>query len=315
MSVKSTVKDIREEVRSAYKSEETEDFLDKKFNNPLGFLWAKMFMRLGVSPNTVTVLSMIIGVSGALLFYTDSFIPNLIGVLLITLTTILDATDGQVARLTGRTSELGRILDGVATGTWTAVAYIVLALRLTGKNIPFTDVKWGVLIWITVVVSGLFGNNLQCLLADRFRNMHTYFQGVKACSLDSSEDVAAELAVAKSPAKKLYLRFYLNYTRNQERLTPSSCRLLRETKEHGVSDDLSFDYLKVSRRLVPLANIFTINTRLITLFVCVLAGVPYIYFFVEFFVLGALMLYTRAKYESLARALCQEYFACDGGAE
>ncbi|MCQ2456782.1 MAG: CDP-alcohol phosphatidyltransferase family protein, partial [Clostridia bacterium] len=295
--------------------EETEDFLDKKFNNPLGFLWAKLFIKLGVSPNAITVLSMVIGVAGALLFYPDSFIHNLAGIILITFTTILDATDGQVARLTGKTSELGRILDGVATGVWTAVAYIVLAIRLTGENIPFTNVKWGVFIWIAAVVSGLFGNNLQCLLADRFRNTHTYFQGVKACSLDSSDEVAAELAGAKSTAQKLYLRFYLNYTKNQERLTPSFCRLFRETKEHGISEELSFDYLKVSRRLVPLANIFTINTRLITLFVCVLAGVPYLYFFIEFFLLGALMLFTRAKYESLARELSLNYFRDNGGAK
>ncbi|MCQ2456245.1 MAG: ThiF family adenylyltransferase, partial [Clostridia bacterium] len=65
MSVKTTVEGIRNEVHSAYKSEETEDFLDKKFNNPLGFLRAKLFIKLGVSPNAITVPSMAIGVAGA----------------------------------------------------------------------------------------------------------------------------------------------------------------------------------------------------------------------------------------------------------
>ena len=55
MSLKSEWRRMRSDIRSAYKSEDTEEFFDRIFTKPLGYLWARLFMRLGWTPNMVTL--------------------------------------------------------------------------------------------------------------------------------------------------------------------------------------------------------------------------------------------------------------------
>ena len=151
MSLKSEWRRMRSDIRSAYKSEDTEEFFDRIFTKPLGYLWARLFMRLGWTPNMVTLLSMAIGFAGGWLFYPESFTLNLIGVLLVIWANILDSTDGQLARLTGNKSTLGRILDALSTSVWYVAIDCALCLRLMSKPIPFSGGRpWGGLIWLAM---------------------------------------------------------------------------------------------------------------------------------------------------------------------
>ena len=59
----------KESVKSTYKSDDTEEWLDKVWTRPIGYWWARLFERLNVHPNVVTVLSMIIGASAALFLF------------------------------------------------------------------------------------------------------------------------------------------------------------------------------------------------------------------------------------------------------
>jgi CDP-diacylglycerol---glycerol-3-phosphate 3-phosphatidyltransferase len=72
---------------------------------PLGTL----LVRLGVTPNVVTVFGTVGVVSGALVFYTQGW--WLTGTLVIWAFVMLDALDGIVARIGGQTSKFGAILD------------------------------------------------------------------------------------------------------------------------------------------------------------------------------------------------------------
>lgn len=70
---------------------------------------AKPLARLGVSPNAVTLLSMILLITGVILLVYTSSIPLFI--VFIALSSLLDALDGALARLTGRTSIFGAFID------------------------------------------------------------------------------------------------------------------------------------------------------------------------------------------------------------
>ena len=48
-------------MKATLKSDDVEEWLDLKIVRPLGYWWTLFFYKLGVHPNTVTVLSMIIG--------------------------------------------------------------------------------------------------------------------------------------------------------------------------------------------------------------------------------------------------------------
>lgn len=74
------------------------------------FTW--VFLRFGVSANEVTVLSMLIGTLGSTYFMQISI---LYGMILVYLYCILDASDGEIARITKTSNPKGLYFDYIAT--------------------------------------------------------------------------------------------------------------------------------------------------------------------------------------------------------
>ena len=102
-------------LESTLKSLDTEEFIDIHFYRPIGYQWALFFNKLGVSPNSITIASIFIGIAAGICFYFQSLAINVIGMLLLIWANSYDSADGQLARMTGQKSALGRILDGYAS--------------------------------------------------------------------------------------------------------------------------------------------------------------------------------------------------------
>ncbi|MBP3745361.1 MAG: CDP-alcohol phosphatidyltransferase family protein, partial [Prevotella sp.] len=125
---------MRQDIKQTYKSNDTEEWLDRVFTRPIGYLWAKFFERLDVHPNTVTLLSITIGITAAFFFMHGSwrtegksgFMLNIVGILLMMWSNIYDSADGQLARMTGKKTQLGRILDGAASIIIFVTVYCVM---------------------------------------------------------------------------------------------------------------------------------------------------------------------------------------------
>lgn len=105
---------IRKEYRQSLKSTDTEEHIDLAFYRPVGFAWALLFRKLHVTPNAVTIASVFIGVGAGICFYPTQLSVNILGMLLLILANSFDSADGQLARLTGQYSRIGRILDAMA---------------------------------------------------------------------------------------------------------------------------------------------------------------------------------------------------------
>lgn len=58
----------------------------------------------------ITVISIFVGAAVGFMFYHDNLTYNICGILLLVFANILDCVDGQLARLTGIKSAIGRIL-------------------------------------------------------------------------------------------------------------------------------------------------------------------------------------------------------------
>jgi archaetidylinositol phosphate synthase len=71
---------------------------------------ARAFARAGFSPNSLTLIGLLIGSVAALLFAKG--VPRWAGLTLL-VCGIFDAIDGAVARLTGRKTAFGEVLDAV----------------------------------------------------------------------------------------------------------------------------------------------------------------------------------------------------------
>ena len=148
------------------KSTDTEEWIDLLFYRPIGYRWALLFRRLGVTPNAITIASIFLGIVAGILFYYNDLLINIIGMCLLVWANMYDSADGQLARMTGQKSEIGRILDGVSGDFWFISIYVAICLRLTPE--------WGYWIWLLAAVAG-FSHSKQAAMADYYRNVHLFF--------------------------------------------------------------------------------------------------------------------------------------------
>jgi phosphatidylglycerophosphate synthase len=96
----------------AYKAYEIEEAVDIYFYRRMGYVVACAARLAGLTPNAVSILAGVVGAAGGALIGLPPW--ALAGVGLLVLHGVIDSADGQLARMTGQTSELGRVLDGLA---------------------------------------------------------------------------------------------------------------------------------------------------------------------------------------------------------
>ena len=55
--------------RDSLKSLDTEEHIDLWFYRPIGYAWAKLAAKLGVTPNAITIASIFLGIGAGVAFY------------------------------------------------------------------------------------------------------------------------------------------------------------------------------------------------------------------------------------------------------
>ena len=306
-------------IKASFKSMDTEEFLDIYFNRPIGYAWALFFKRFGVHPNVVTILSIVLGMAAGVMFYFPDLKHTLAGIFLLMWANHYDSCDGQLARLTGKKTRWGRMLDGFAGDLWFFTIYAAICLRLTFQPLPFglgaeNGMTWGIYIWLLAVFSGTVCHSKQCALADYYRNIHLFFlKGTSGSELDNfrqQREIFHSLPWKHNFWWKAFLYFYGNYTRKQERMTPAFQRFYAMVqKKYGtdIPQELRDEFRSLSLPLMKYANILTFNTRAIALYISLLIGEPWLYFVFEVVVMTALFVYMRRRHESICQTLYQKY--------
>lgn len=299
-------------LKASFKSKDTEEWLDVHFTRPVGLVFALLWRRLGVHPNAITVLSIILGVAAAWMFMFTDIEHNVAGVLLLMFANFCDSTDGQLARLTGQKTLIGRVLDGFAGDVWFFCIYVAISVRLTWQTMPATDVYWGVWIWVLASVSGFMCHSPQSSLADYYRQVHLFFlKGKEGSELDT---YASQRAIYDALPKKgavlarVFYRNYANYCRSQERRTPAFQELMRVLRGAFGGPSLAptalrEEFLAGSRPLMKYTNILTFNTRAICLYATCLLNCPWVYLLFEITVMNILYVYMHKKHEILCRKM------------
>jgi hypothetical protein len=289
---------------SSLKSLDTEEWIDIYFYRPLGFQWALLFQKWKITPNQVTIVSIIIGIAAGICFYFTDIYTNLLGIFLLVWANSYDSADGQLARITNQKSNLGRILDGACGDFWFGSIYIAIVVRLWPE--------WDCWILVLALATGYF-HTKQAAMADYYRNLHLLFlNGKKGSEMDNSKILSKKLATVswkKKPLIKFFESMYFFYTQGQELWTPSLQKMLFiiNTEYQGIAPDwFRQAFRTASLPLMKYTNLLSFNLRSFVLFTSVLTGYPWMYFVFEMTVMNILLIYMVKRHESFCKRFIVE---------
>lgn len=117
---------------------------------------SSIFLRFGISPNMVTVLSLLAGLACAVCYARSAFLP---GSIFLFVSAILDLIDGTVARRSGRETQFGAVFDWIADKYTDAIVIIgvgISAIPIITKILPVPS-TWDFAI-VAIAVTGSLMN-------------------------------------------------------------------------------------------------------------------------------------------------------------
>ena len=251
---------------------------------------------------------------------------NLIAIALLMAADILDCTDGQLARLTGKKSRIGRILDGIAGFTWFLPIYVLLVWRFWKHHtiefgwLGIEDTPQNALIATAVVVvlgliAGFAGMAAQGRLADYYIQVHLFFlKGEKGSELDNSvrqQEIYDQMPKDAPLYERLFQKSYIDYTRKQEQVTPQFQRLLARLREkYGSTDNIPptvrEEFRQKSLPVIFWNGLLTFNFRESWLFLFCLLDIPCCHFLFEIIVMGLLYKYVNHRHENFCREMADK---------
>lgn len=304
-------KTFRELLQVSFKSEDTEEWLDVHFTRPIGLVFALLWNRLGIHPNVITILSIFLGVGAGVMFCYSDLWHNVAGVVLLMMANFCDSTDGQMARLTGKKTLVGRVLDGFSGDLWFVAIYIAIIIRTGGMLQPVMG-WWGyVLMFALCYLAGVVCHSRQASLADYYRQVHLFFLlGREGSELDTYEEQCRkyESLPREQWFARLFYYNYANYCRSQEQRTPQFQAFFREVRSRygdasAIPQSLRDEFRAGSLPLMKYANLLSFNARAITIYVSCLLGVPFVYPLADITVFAAMYAYMKGRHERLCQRM------------
>ncbi|MDD4922570.1 MAG: CDP-alcohol phosphatidyltransferase family protein [Bacteroidales bacterium] len=286
--------------KDSLKSWDTENWLDRVFYRRVGFKIALSLKSTKITPNQITIFSIFVGVAACLLFYPDDQLwINLLGFALLVFANILDCVDGQLSRITGIKSELGRILDGFCGDIWFLTFYSVITMRLINSE------GWG---WWTVLiaVASALSHFNQAGMVDMYKTLHLHFlKGGKNSEFESTKSIKSRyelLTWKKNKVSKIFMKLYYFYTWNQEKNTPQLRRYMEHmntTYPDGYPEDKIAAFRDKSLKMMPLIDSFTFNARSIVMLATLVLNLEWLYFAVEILILNPLLVFAIKRHEKM----------------
>lgn len=255
----------------------------------------------------------------------EGLVYNLIAIFLLIWADIYDCTDGQLARMTGKKSQMGRILDGAAGFVWFVPIYLGLVYRFYNyHDIEFswldidntmdnTYIATGV-VFVLALISGFLGMGGQQRLADYYIQIHLFFlKGEKGSELDNSAQ--QQKLYDETPWKgnliwKYFLKSYVGYTQKQEKATPEFQKLMGKLKDkYGSVDKIPAEVREEIHRnslaIMKWNGLLTFNFRSGMFFIFCLLDIPVANFLFEIIGMSLLTYYINHRHEAFCKKIAQ----------
>ncbi|HET9628952.1 MAG TPA: CDP-alcohol phosphatidyltransferase family protein [Novosphingobium sp.] len=128
-------------MRRPQRPRELQDGLNHYLYHPLAWQLARLLARTPLTPNMVSVIGGCFVVAAAAVYAQPSWPqfpegPALLGMVLHMTWHVVDGADGDLARMTGRSSPIGEMVDGLCDYSSHIVLYVVLGWLLAGGMSP-----------------------------------------------------------------------------------------------------------------------------------------------------------------------------------
>lgn len=214
------------EYKSSLKGYDVEELLDIFFYRPMSFLFVKLIYSTDITPNQISIVSMLFGILTGVMFGFGTYQFFIFGAVALLISNVLDCADGQLARLKKNGTGIGRIIDGF-------IDYITGLSIYVGIGIGLSIATGNYLyVWVITAIGG-FSRVLQNMMFDNYRNMYLANVYDKASDLDKEIEEYTRLKRVIDKTKGRYIEKFLvniyikyasvqNKTAKDEKLNVSS---------------------------------------------------------------------------------------------
>lgn len=280
---------------------ELQDPLNRYLYHPLSARLARLLALTPVRPNAVSVTGAVCVWLAAWAYAAVEWpYGAVLGLLLHMLWHVVDGADGDLARMTGRTSPIGEVVDGLCDYAGHAVLYVVLAAML--------DDWMGLWAWPLAFVAAV-SHAVQTNHGETHRRSYSWWvYGVPWIrNAQAADDVVFRKRSVASRVFAAPARLYLLVAQG---MAPWSAQLDAEvTAAAGDPERLAHISRTVRRafgRALVLEKAVGPNPRTILLGLCMLIGSPLWFFLAEIVVLNAVLAASVAHHNAVGRRLVKK---------
>ena len=272
---------------------ELEDSLNFHIYHPLAWRLAQGLARTRLTPNIVSVAGAGC-VVGAAVAYAQPWWPvsALLGLTLHMSWHVVDGADGDLARITGRASPIGEMVDGICDYVGHIILYLVLGWLMS--------LQIGFSAWPLIVAGGI-SHIVQSNHVEVQRRSYQWWVYAKPwLRITHAQDDAATQARGFSG----FARFYLGVAAG----VASSTGRIDDAVAAAANDPRRLARIAALARaeappLLGLLKILGPNPRAIVLGLSMLAGSPIYYFVYQVVVLNLLLIWSVHRHNAAARRM------------
>lgn len=259
---------------------EIEEATNLYFIHPISGWLVPIFAKAGIHPNTVSLAGAAAGIAAAVAYYFhDTGSMVFAGLGLMILWHILDGADGQLARLTGKVTPSGFVIDGICDYATFGAIYISIGLQLMPA--------WGGGAWLLVALAGA-SHAVQSAAFERQRASYIYWTSkVLAMTPEQLEKIKAD--APGSSTLRGVMAYYDAIQRPFQPIPSVAERWLKDEVLAGRAGEVAGLYRAIYRPAVMMWSLLSANNRTIVIFISFLVGLPQGYPWFELFALNIIL--------------------------
>lgn len=272
---------------------ELQDGLNFYLYHPLAWQLARQLAKTRITPNMVSVIGAgFVLAAGVVYAQPWGAAGALLGLALHMTWHVVDGADGDLARLTGRTSPVGEMVDGLCDYLSHVVLYLILGWMLGSAM--------GAAGWAWMIAAGV-SHAVQSNHVEVQRRQYQYWVYGTPWLRNTHDDAGA--ATRRTPLGGL-VSAYLKVATG---MTPFAVQIDRKVAD-AAGDPAMLDNIRtaVSAEAQPLLLLLKFlgpNPRAIVLGLSMLAGSPLWYFIYQAIVLNALLAVSVVLHNAAARRI------------